>query len=298
MDMGSFAQQFAQQLINGISLGSIYALIALGYTMIYGIIKLINFAHGDIYMLGAYMGFVATTMLGLSFVPALIFAMVAAGIAGIIIERVAYRPMRNAPRIAILITAIGVSFFLEYGMILIATPQPRTFPAIFEATVYNFYGLIVNSQQVLILVISLVLMAGLTYIVNHTKVGKAMRAVSFDADAARLMGIDIDRIISMTFALGSSLAAAAGVLVGVYYNSIDPLMGMMPGLKAFIAAVLGGIGIIPGAMLGGVIMGIVEAMVSGFFSSTFRDAAAFGILILILLYRPSGILGKNIKEKV
>jgi Branched-chain amino acid ABC-type transport system, permease components len=298
MDMGSFAQQFAQQLINGISLGSIYALIALGYTMIYGIIKLINFAHGDIYMLGAYMGFVATTMLGLSFVPALIFAMVAAGIAGIIIERVAYRPMRNAPRIAILITAIGVSFFLEYGMILIATPQPRTFPAIFEASVFNFYGLIVNSQQILILVISLVLMAGLTYIVNHTKVGKAMRAVSFDADAARLMGIDIDKIISMTFALGSSLAAAAGVLVGVYYNSIDPLMGMMPGLKAFIAAVLGGIGIIPGAMLGGVIMGIVEAMVSGFFSSTFRDAASFVILILILLYRPSGILGKNIKEKV
>ncbi len=298
MDMGSFAQQFAQQLINGISLGSIYALIALGYTMIYGIIKLINFAHGDIYMLGAYMGFVATTMLGLSFVPALIFAMVAAGIAGIIIERVAYRPMRNAPRIAILITAIGVSFFLEYGMILIATPQPRTFPPIFEATIYKFYGLIVDSHQILILVISLVLMAGLTYIVNKTKVGKAMRAVSFDADAARLMGINIDRIISMTFALGSSLAAAAGVLVGVYYNSIDPLMGMMPGLKAFIAAVLGGIGIIPGAMLGGVIMGIVEAMVSGFFSSTFRDAAAFGILILILLYRPSGILGKNIKEKV
>lgn len=298
MEMGSFAQQFAQQLINGISLGSIYALIALGYTMIYGIIKLINFAHGDIYMLGAYMGFVATTMLGLSFVPALIFAMVAAGIAGVIIERVAYRPMRNAPRIAILITAIGVSFFLEYGMILIATPQPRTFPAIFEATIYNWNGLIVNSQQIIILTIALVLMSGLTYIVNKTKVGKAMRAVSFDADAARLMGINIDRIISMTFALGSSLAAAAGVLVGVYYNSIDPLMGMMPGLKAFIAAVLGGIGIIPGAMLGGVIMGVVEAMVSGFFSSTFRDAAAFGILILILLYRPSGLLGKNIKEKV
>lgn len=298
MDMGSFAQQFAQQLINGISLGSIYALIALGYTMIYGIIKLINFAHGDIYMLGAYMGFVATTMFGLSFVPALIFAMVAAGIAGIIIERVAYRPMRNAPRIAILITAIGVSFFLEYGMILIATPQPRTFPAVFEATIFKFHGLIVDSQQILILVISLVLMATLTYIVNKTKVGKAMRAVSFDADAARLMGINIDRVISMTFALGSSLAAAAGVLVGVYYNSIDPLMGMMPGLKAFIAAVLGGIGIIPGAMLGGIIMGIVEAMVSGFFSSTFRDAAAFAILILILLYRPSGILGKNVKEKV
>ena len=298
MDMGSFLHQFAQQLINGVSLGSIYALIALGYTMIYGIIKLINFAHGDIYMLGAYMGFVATTMLGLSFLPALIFAMVAAALAGIFIERVAYRPMRNAPRIAILITAIGVSFFLEYGMILIATPQPRTFPAVFDATIYNVAGLVINSQQIVILVSALVLMGALTYIVNHTKAGKAMRAVSFDTDAAQLMGINIDKVISMTFALGSGLAAAAGVLVGVYYNSIDPLMGMMPGMKAFVAAVLGGIGIIPGAMLGGIIMGIVEAMVSGFFSSTFRDAAAFGILILILLYKPSGLLGKNIREKV
>ena len=298
MDMGSFLHQFAQQLINGVSLGSIYALIALGYTMIYGIIKLINFAHGDIYMLGAYMGFVATTMLGLSFLPALIFAMVAAALAGIFIERVAYRPMRNAPRIAILITAIGVSFFLEYGMILIATPQPRTFPAVFDATIYNVAGLVINSQQIVILVSALVLMAALTYIVNHTKAGKAMRAVSFDMEAAQLMGINIDKVISMTFALGSSLAAAAGVLVGIYYNSIDPLMGMMPGMKAFVAAVLGGIGIIPGAMLGGIIMGVVEAMVSGFFSSTFRDAAAFGILILILLYKPAGLLGKNIREKV
>ena len=266
--------------------------------MIYGIIKLINFAHGDIYMLGAYFGFVATTMLGLSFLPALVFAMAAAAVAGIVIERVAYRPMRNAPRIAILITAIGVSFFLEYGMILIATPQPRTFPAVFDATVYNVAGLVINSQQIVILGSALVLMAALTYIVNHTKAGKAMRAVSFDMDAAQLMGINIDKVISMTFALGSSLAAAAGVLVGIYYNSIDPLMGMMPGMKAFVAAVLGGIGIIPGAMLGGIIMGVVEAMVSGFFSSTFRDAAAFGILILILLYKPSGLLGKNIREKV
>lgn len=298
MEMGSFLQQFLQQLINGVSLGSIYALIALGYTMIYGIIKLINFAHGDIYMVGAYLGFVATTMLKLSFIPALIFAMVSAALVGIIIERVAYRPMRNAPRIAILITAIGVSFFLEYGMILIATPQPRTFPTVFEASVYNIGGLIINNQQVVILVSALVLMGGLTYIVNKTKVGKAMRAVSFDKDAALLMGINIDRIISMTFALGSALAAAAGVLVGIYYNSIDPLMGMMPGMKAFVAAVLGGIGIIPGAVLGGLIMGIVEAMVSGFFSSTFRDAAAFAILIIILLYKPSGLLGKNIREKV
>ncbi len=298
MDMGSLLHQFLQQLINGISLGSIYALIALGYTMIYGILKLINFAHGDIYMLGAYFGFVATTMFGFSFLPAILFAMACAAVAGIIIERVAYRPMRNAPRIAILITAIGVSFLLEYGMMLIATPQPRTFPAVFSAEVYHFGPLVVNSQQVVILVSAIVLMAVLTYIVQFTKIGKAMRAVSFDTDAARLMGINIDRVISATFALGSALAAAGGVLVGIYYNSIDPLMGMIPGIKAFVAAVLGGIGIIPGAMVGGIILGVVEAMVSGFISSTFRDAAAFAILIIILLYKPAGIFGKNVREKV
>ena len=291
MDMGSLLHQFLQQLINGISLGSIYALIALGYTMIYGILKLINFAHGDIYMLGAYFGFVATTMFGFSFLPAILFAMACAAVAGIIIERIAYRPMRNAPRIAILITAIGVSFLLEYGMMLIATPQPRTFPAVFSADVYHLGPLVVNSQQVVILVSAIILMAVLTYIVQYTKIGKAMRAVSFDTDAARLMGINIDRVISATFALGSALAAAGGVLVGIYYNSIDPLMGMVPGIKAFVAAVLGGIGIIPG-------LGVVEAMVSGFISSTFRDAAAFGILIIILLYKPAGIFGKNVREKV
>lgn len=296
--MDNFLQQFCQQLINGVSLGSIYALIALGYTMIYGIIKLINFAHGDIYMIGAYFGFFATTQLGVGFIPAIIIAMAGAAVVGIIIERIAYRPMRNAPRIAILITAIGVSFFLEYGMILLVSPQPRTFPAVFAPTVYHMGPLVANSQQLVILISALILMVTLSYIVNSTKAGKAMRAVSFDADAARLMGINIDKVISMTFALGSALAAAGGVLVGVYYNSIDPLMGMMPGLKAFVAAVLGGIGIIPGAMMGGIILGVVEAMVSGFFSSTFRDAAAFGILILILLYKPAGLLGKNVREKV
>ena len=296
--MDNFLQQFCQQLINGVSLGSIYALIALGYTMIYGIIKLINFAHGDIYMIGAYFGFFATTQLGVGFIPAIIIAMAGAAVVGIIIERIAYRPMRNAPRIAILITAIGVSFFLEYGMILLVSPQPRTFPAVFAPTVYHMGPLVANSQQLVILISALILMVTLSYIVNSTKAGKAMRAVSFDADAARLMGINIDKVISMTFALGSALAAAGGVLVGVYYNSIDPLMGMMPGLKAFVAAVLGGFGIIPGAMMGGIILGVVEAMVSGFLSSTFRDAAAFGILILILLYKPAGLLGKNVREKV
>lgn len=296
--MENLFEQICQQLINGVSLGSIYALIALGYTMIYGIMKLINFAHGDIYMLGAYFGYWAVTRLGFSFLPAIILSMAAAAVVGIIVERLAYRPMRNAPRIAILITAIGVSFLLEYGMILFVSPQPRTFPPIFEATVYHFGPLVVNSQQIVILLVSLILMGVLTYIVNKTTAGKAMRAVSFDADAARLMGINIDRIIAMTFAIGSALAAAGGVLVGVYYNSIDPLMGMTPGIKAFVAAVLGGIGIIPGAMLGGIILGVVEAFVAGIGLSTFRDAAAFLILIFILLYKPAGLLGKNVSEKV
>lgn len=296
--MENLLEQLCQQLINGVSLGSIYALIALGYTMIYGIMKLINFAHGDIYMLGAYFGYWAITRLGLSFLPAIILAMFGAAIVGIIVERLAYRPMRNAPRIAILITAIGVSFLLEYGMILFVTPQPRTFPPVFEATVYHLGPLVVNSQQIIILIVSLLLMGVLTYVVNKTTAGKAMRAVSFDADAARLMGIDIDRTIAMTFAIGSALAAAGGVLVGVYYNSIDPLMGMTPGIKAFVAAVLGGIGIIPGAMLGGIILGVVEALVAGIGLSTFRDAAAFLILIFILLYKPAGLLGKNVSEKV
>ena len=294
----TFMQQLLQQLINGLSLGSIYALIALGYTMVYGIIKLINFAHGDIYMVGAYVAFFATTTLKLSFFPALILAMVVAALVGVIIEKLAYRPLRYAPRIAILITAIGVSLLLEYGGILLVSPQPRTFPAIFQAEVYTFGNIVVNSQQVLILAVALSLMVILTYVVHRTKIGKAMRAVSFDTDAARLMGIDVDRVISITFAIGSSLAAAAGMLVGVYYNSIDPLMGIMPGLKAIVAAVLGGIGIIPGAMVGGIILGVIEALVSGFISSTFRDAAAFAILIIILLFKPSGLLGKNVREKV
>jgi len=298
VEIQSLFQQLLQQLVNGISLGSIYALIALGYTMVYGIIRLINFAHGDIYMLGAYIGFFCTTALHMAFFPALIIAMAGAAITGVCIERAAYRPLRKAPKIAVLITAIGVSLFLEYGGMLVLSPQPRTFPEVFPDKIYNVGGIIIGSQQMLILATSLVLMVVLTYIVQKTKVGKAMRAVSFDADAARLMGIDVDRIISFTFAIGSGLAGAAGVLVGVYYNSIDPLMGIMPGIKAFVAAVLGGIGIIPGAMLGGIIMGIVEALISGFVSSTFRDAGAFAILIIILLFKPAGLLGKNVREKV
>lgn len=291
-------QQILQQLINGISLGSIYALIALGYTMIYGIIKLINFAHGDIYMVGAYIGFFAITQAHLSIIPALIISFAVTGILGMIVEKLAYKPLRHAPRISVLITAIGVSFFLEYTSMYFVSPTPRTFPAMFGDVAVNIGGIVINGQQMLILGITAVLMVILTYLVQRTKTGKAMRAASFDTETAQLMGIDSDRIISLTFGIGSALAAVAGVLVGVYYNSIDPLMGIMPGLKAFVAAVLGGIGILPGAVVGGLILGIVEALVSGFISSTFRDAAAFAILILVLLFKPTGIFGKNTKEKV
>ena len=290
--------QVLQQLVNGISLGSIYALIALGYTMIYGIIKLINFAHGDIYMVGAYIGFYAITQAQLSIVPALIISFVVTGILGMVVEKLAYKPLRHAPRISVLITAIGVSFFLEYTSMYFVSPTPRTFPALFGDVAIELVGIVINGQQMLILGITTILMIVLTYVVHRTKTGKAMRAASFDTETAQLMGIDSDRIISITFGIGSALAAVAGVLVGVYYNSIDPLMGIMPGLKAFVAAVLGGIGILPGAVVGGLILGIVEAFVSGFVSSTFRDAAAFAILILVLLFKPTGIFGKNTKEKV
>lgn len=290
--------QLIQQLINGISLGSIYALIALGYTMIYGIIKLINFAHGDIYMVGAYIGFFAISQMGLGIVPALLISMVVTAALGMVVEKLAYKPLRHAPRISVLITAIGVSFLLEYVTMYFVTPTPRTFPNVMDNVTFNVGPFVINGQQLLILGITFFLMVILTYIVQKTKTGKAMRAASFDVETAQLMGIDANQIISMTFAIGSALAAAAGVLVGVYYNSIDPLMGIMPGLKAFVAAVLGGIGILPGAVVGGLILGVIEALVSGFISSTFRDAAAFAILILVLLFRPAGIFGKNTREKV
>ena len=285
MEMG---QQVLQQLVNGISLGSIYALIALGYTMIYGIIKLINFAHGDIYMVGAYIGFFAITQAGLSIVPALLVSLVTTALLGMLVEKLAYKPLRHAPRLSVLITAIGVSFFLEYASMYFVSPTPRTFPAVMDSVAFSIGGLVINGQQMLILGITFVLMVILTYIVKFTNTGKAMRAASFDTETAQLMGINSDRIISITFGIGSALAAVA----------IDPLMGIMPGLKAFVAAVLGGIGILPGAVVGGIILGVVEAFVSGFISSTFRDAAAFAILIIVLLVRPTGIFGKNTKEKV
>lgn len=291
--------ELIQQLINGISLGSIYALIALGYTMVYGIVKLINFAHGDIFMIGAFIGFYSITVLNMDFFPALLLSMVVCAIFGVLIERIAYKPLRNATRIAALITAIGVSLLIENGMIYFRGAQPVAYPRdVLPDKSLEIFGVSISSQSLFILGISVVLMIILQFIVHKTKIGKAMRAVSLDADAARLMGINVDNTISATFAIGSALAGAAGVIFGIYYIKIEPLMGIIPGLKAFIAAVLGGIGIIPGAMVGGLLLGVIEAFVSALGFSLWRDGVAFIILILILIFRPTGIFGKNTKEKV
>ncbi|MBU7545797.1 branched-chain amino acid ABC transporter permease [Leuconostoc mesenteroides] len=289
---------FIQQLINGLMLGSVYALLALGYTMVYGIIKLINFAHGDIYMLGAYFGYFFIKVLHLNFFIALILAMAVSAIIGVVIEYVAYRPLRHSPRIAVLISALGISFLLENGMNYLYGSDQRSFPQAIKTVQYHFYGIQVSNIQLIIAVTSIVLMLLLTYIVKNTKMGRAMRAVSADPDAASLMGININHTISFTFAIGSALAAAGGVLIGLYYNSIDPLMGMTPGLKAFVAAVLGGIGIIPGAAVGGWLIGILETMVQATAFSDYKDAIVYAMLIVILLIKPTGILGKNKREKV
>ena len=291
--------QFLQQMVNGISLGSIYALIALGYTMVYGIIKLINFAHGDVYMIGAYIGFAATTYANLGFFPALIISMISCAVLGIVIEKVAYKPLRHSSRIAVLITAIGVSLLLEYVMMFFVGAEVRSYPSILPDKAYPLLGDVrITFQQICIILTAVALMVLLQFIVHKTKTGKAMRAVSIDPDAAQLMGIKVDKTISFTFAIGSAFAGAAGVLVGIYYNSIDPLMGIMPGLKAFVAAVFGGIGSIPGAMIGGLSIGIMETLVSGYGNSMYRDAAVFAFLIIILIFKPAGLLGKNIREKV
>lgn len=290
--------QFLQQIVNGISLGSIYALIALGYTMVYGIIKLINFAHGDVYMIGAYVGFAVTTYTNVGLVPALIISMLACALLGMTIEKVAYKPLRNSTRIAVLITAIGVSLFLQYTMMYFVGAEVRSYPKLISEKTFRFGEVIINIQQVYIVVIAILLMIILQYVISKTKTGKAMRAVSADKDAAQLMGIKVDKTISTTFAIGSALAGAGGVLVGIYYNSIDPLMGSMPGLKAFVAAVFGGIGSIPGAMIGGLSIGMLETLVSGYGNSMYRDAAVFLFLIVILILKPSGLLGKDTKEKV
>jgi branched-chain amino acid transport system permease protein len=295
---------FLQQVMNGLSLGSIYALIALGYTMVYGVMRLINFAHGDVYMVGAYTGYYLSRKLKgdepslLAALLVMLGAMLVCALLGIIVERFAYRPVRRASRLTLLITAIGVSLFLENAAQLLFGADPKFFPSLAPRTDFILWGVRITSEQLTVIGVSFLLMVALRFFILKTRTGKAMRAVSFNLDAAKLMGISTDRIIAITFALGSALAAAAGVLIGMQIPKIDPLMGILYGLKAFVAAVLGGIGNIPGAVVGGLLIGSSEVMVVGYLSSTYRDAIAFAILILVLLLRPQGIFGRVQREKV
>jgi len=301
-------QEFFQQLANGVAWGSIYALIALGYTMVYGILRLINFAHGDIYMVGAFAAYFLARAMGVGTVveasplvaaAVLLGSMAICAALGVLIELFAYRPVRRSSRITALITAIGVSLFLENAGIRLFGADPKFFPQVIAPrTITLAGGVMVTNHQITVVLVSVLLMVALTLFIQKTRTGKAMRAVAFNRDAASLMGIPVDRIITITFAIGSALAAAAGFLVGLTNPKIEPLMGIMPGVKAFVAAVLGGIGSIPGAMIGGLVMGISEYLVVGYISSTYRDAIAFVILIIVLLIKPTGLLGRNVTEKV
>ena len=299
MNSGSI---FVQQLINGLSLGSIYALIALGYTMVYGIVKLINFAHGDVMMVGAYAGYFVLMALGASafgMAGAFIVAMVLCGLLSILIERFAYRPLRESPRLNSLITAIAVELILQNLMRVLpfVGPDPRQFPTM-ETKNFTFGILSISNLQLVVIISSAVLMVLLNFLVNKTKTGKAMQAVSYDLKASALMGINVNRIIAITFVVGSVLAGAGGVLYATAYPQVDPVMGYIPGLKAFVAAVLGGIGSIPGAMAGGIILGIAETLTKGYLSSQYADAISYIILIVILLVKPAGLFGKKTTVKV
>lgn len=300
-----------QQLINGLSLGSIYALIALGYTMVYGILRLINFAHGEVFMVGAYAGYYTATLLGIELYESsgqafplwaaalvLVSAMVVAALLGLLVELFAYRPVRKAPRLTPLITAIGVSIFLQNAGMLVFGANPRRYPAILREVRFEIGGVILTNIKLAIFAVSIGLMVALHLLVKHTLTGKAMRAVSTNIDAARLMGIDPNRTIQQTFAIGSALAAAGGILFGLDQVLINPMMGMLTGLKAFVAAVLGGIGNIPGAVLGGLLIGLAEQLTAGYLSPDYRDAITFVVLIVILLIKPEGLLGTVRQEKV
>ena len=289
---------FAQQLINGIQLGSIYALIAIGYTMVYGIATMINFAHGDIIMVGSYIALMIFQNTGLPVWGVIAASALASALLGMAIERLAYKPLRGGSRMSALITTIGVSILLQNVFLLLFGSSPKPFPAAFEGEGFTLAGVPVSRLTLVTLLVTLLLMVLLTLFVGRTKLGKAMRAVSEDQGAAQLMGINIDTSISLTFAIGSALAAVAAVLYSSTYPLINPYMGSMLGLKAFIAAVIGGIGIIPGAMLGGFIIGIAEALIKGYISSALVDAIVFSLLIVVLIIKPSGLLGKNEREKV
>ncbi|MCL6634390.1 MAG: branched-chain amino acid ABC transporter permease [Peptococcaceae bacterium] len=289
-----------EQVINGLQLGFMYALIALGYTMVYGVVKLINFAHGDVFMVGAFLGYFGFSQWGMPVPLAVLTAMTVCALLGVTIERIAYRPLRYAPKIAALISALGVSLFLEYfsSLKFVFGPNFRVVQRPFEEVHWKIAGISVSNIQVMVTIVVIIMLLMLQHLIYRTKIGTAMRTVAVDHDAARLMGVNVDSVISATFAIGSALAAAGGVLYAIAYPQIHPFMGIMPGLKAFTAAVLGGIGIIPGAVLGALIMGQVETLTAAFLSSQLRDAIAFSILIVVLLVRPCGILGKTEPEKV
>jgi branched-chain amino acid ABC superfamily ATP binding cassette transporter, membrane protein len=289
--------QFFMQFINGLNIGSIYALIALGYTMVYGIAKLINFAHGDVIMVGAYISFISMKF-GLPWWLAVIISIVACAILGVVMEKVAYKPLRNASRISLLITAIGISYLLQNLFQLIFGANPQPYHAFITLPALNLGGISIQANYYITFSVSVLLMILLTLFVNKTTMGKAMRAVSEDEGAAKLMGINVDTTISLTFAIGCALAAIAGILYANCYPMINPTLGSLPGIKAFIAAVLGGIGSIPGAVIGAFILGMVEAMTKAYISSQLTDTIVFAILILMLVFKPAGILGKNVKEKV
>ncbi|MFA6448080.1 MAG: branched-chain amino acid ABC transporter permease [bacterium] len=298
-----------QQLINGLTLGSIYALIALGYTLVYGILLLINFAHSEIFMMGAYFGVFALLLFeklhwfqgspALLVVGALAAAMFCTALLGVAVEFIAYRPLRNAPRLAPLISAIGVSIFLQNFMMIVVSPESKPFPETVPLHVYKISGTAsISSLQIIIVVVSVALMATLHLFVKYTKLGKAMRATSQDAETAKLMGINVNAVISLTFFIGAALGGAAGALNGMYYGSVKYNMGFVPGIKAFTAAVLGGIGDVRGAMIGGFALGIIESLAAGYISSAYKDVFAFIILILVLVFRPQGLLGRKAANKL
>lgn len=292
---------FLNSLISGLSLGSVYAIIALGYTMVYGISKMLNFAHGDVIMVGGYVSFIMSMYVGMNGWAALIIAIAVCTLLGILIERLAYRPLRGTGSLAVLITAIGVSYFLQNGALLIWGANPRVFPSLFKDfnTIHAAGGqLTITAESLFTIVANIVIMIALTLFVNKTKAGKAMRAVSEDNGAAQLMGINVNQSISLTFAIGSGLAAIAGVLMCSAYPVLMPTTGAMPGIKAFTAAVFGGIGSIPGAMIGGLLLGIIEILSRAYISTALSDAIVFACLIIVLLVKPTGLLGKKISEKV
>jgi branched-chain amino acid transport system permease protein len=294
---------FLQQLVNGITLGGVYALIAVGYTMVYGVIQLINFAHGEIYMLGAFLAYTMVTVLGIPFFGAFVLTLLICAVFGMLLDLIAYRPLRNAPRLAALITAIGMSIFLQNLALMIWGSQIKSYPRevlppIFFKPALTFGDVSLSWLQVFIVSITVLFMIILHLIIHKTQIGTAMRAVSQDKTTAALMGIGVNRVISFTFAIGSAMGGMAGILVGLYYNAIFPTMGYIAGIKAFAAAVLGGIGSVPGAMLGGGVLGIAEVMGAGYISSEYRDGISYAVMIAVILFKPSGLIGRQIGEKV